>query len=100
MKEDGIWDVQRRNNVQGRRGRQYVITSPHFSSLSILERSPYTETMILDPAITDLVFKHQIKVVPTENTEHNVSATKQVENLSLSSWHSFVVKPRRLQAPA
>lgn len=33
MKKDGTWDVQRRNNGQE---RKYVITSPQFSSLSML----------------------------------------------------------------
>lgn len=34
MEKDGIWNVQRRNNVEERGKRKYVVKSPHFTALS------------------------------------------------------------------
>lgn len=34
MEKDGIWNAQRRNNVEERGERKYVAKSPHFTALS------------------------------------------------------------------
>lgn len=100
-KKDGTWDVWRRNSLQERGGKNTWI-SPHISPLTISAMTILWNAHFSSSSSWSFL-KYLIKTVPTERRAVNsqiISATKQVENLSRSSWRSFMGNPRRLQVPA
>lgn len=77
MKKDGIWNVQRRNNVEERRGRKYVVNLHILQPWVGQQWWPYSEILILDPPTTDPLLKHQTELILTENRKGNSTLEPQ-----------------------